>query len=84
MGGSGHHQGSLKKAIQHSLNQVTYLMEIGRWLGLTFKHEKLEAPRSYKALLGVTLDLIQRTVSLKIGKSHSVSEFTDNIISNLF
>ena len=40
--------------------------------------------QSHQTLLGITPDLLQRQVCLKPGKTKSVSEFTDNILFNLF
>ena len=84
LGGAGTSAGSLNSAIHHSLNQMAYVKEMGRWLGLKFLTTKMEAPRSHHALLGITLDLLQRQVSLKPGKASKVSALTDNILSALF
>jgi len=83
LGGAGFFQGSLQNAIQHSLNQVTYIQSMGLWLGLTFKRQKMEVPQSYQALLGITLDLLQRNLSLKPGKAVKVADMIDDILSHL-
>jgi len=57
---------------------------MGQWLGLTFKRAKMEVPESHQALLGITLDLLQRNLALKPGKAVTVAEMTGDILSHLF
>ena len=80
LGGAGFHTGSLKKAISHSLRQIAYLKTVGNWLGLSFKATKMEPPRSHQALLGITLDILQRSCSLKPGKASKVVLLIDELL----
>ena len=84
LGGAGFFQKKLSDAIDHALHQTAYIMAMGNWLGLTFKREKMKSAESHQALLGVTLDLLQRNLALKPGKAVSVADFTDNLLSHLF
>ena len=72
LGGAGHFKGSLRDAIDLSAKQISCMQELGRWLGLTFLKSKTVYPNSSQALLGFTLNLLHREVSLKQGKATKV------------
>ena len=72
LGGAGHFKGSLRDAIYLSAKQISCMQELGMWLGLTFLKSKTVYPNSSQALLGFTLNLLHREVSLKQGKATKV------------
>ena len=80
MGGAGSFKGTIQEATAHALEQIAYLKTIGNWLGLSFKTSKMEPPRSHQALLGITLDTLQRTCSLKPGKASKVIGLIDELL----
>ena len=80
MCGAGFWSGSLTNAFNHALQQMAYLHTVGNWLGLSFKDTKMELPSTRHALLGLTLDTLQRSCSLKPGKASKVAVLIDEML----
>ena len=80
MGGSHPGCSSLQSALNHSAHQMAFMKEIGRWLGLRFLNTKMEVPLSQQNLLGITLDTLHNSCSLKAGKASKIAALIDKML----